>query len=184
MEMLMKNLGKTHLSTIPSSGGGSNSNTVSSSPSSPLPNSPASPKDPLDDIQTLSLEEVNSTPDHKGSGKSSSLKSTSSSSSSKSRRSKSHSKKQKPSSGNKNLNSSSGDSIFQSRGASSDIIRSGHLEYNTMYASNDCGLTGPVTVNVVNAPNNSTMQCGCENINCPFCNLMLSIEKTDPTVLQ
>ena len=63
------------------------------------------------------------------------------------------------------------------------MIRSGHHELNTLYASNDV-VTGPVMVNVCNAPNNSTMQCGCENINCPFCNLMLSIEKTDPTVLQ
>ncbi len=52
-----------------------------------------------------------------------------------------------------------------------------------MFASNDV-VTPAVTVNVVNAPNNSTTQCGCENINCPFCNLMLSIERTDPTVLQ
>ena len=44
--------------------------------------------------------------------------------------------------------------------------------------------TGELTVNLINAPNDSTLQCGCENINCPFCNLMLSIEGTDPTVLQ
>lgn len=79
-------------------------------------------------------------------------------------------------------NSASG-AIMNPQGASESIIRSGHYEINTLYASNDV-VTGPLTVNVCNAPNNSTMQCGCENINCPFCNLMLSIERTDPTVLQ
>lgn len=73
--------------------------------------------------------------------------------------------------------------IFTPQGADSNIIRSGHQEFNTLYASNDV-VTGPLMVNVLNAPNNSTVQCGCENVNCPFCNLMLSIEKTDPTVLQ
>ena len=28
-----------------------------------------------------------------------------------------------------------------------------------------------------------TLLCRCENINCPFCNLLMSIEKTDPNVL-
>lgn len=73
--------------------------------------------------------------------------------------------------------------IFNPEGANADIIRSGHLELNSLYASNDIR-TGPITVNLCNAPNNSTVQCGCENISCPFCNLMLSIEQTDPTVLQ
>ncbi|QQP37047.1 Uncharacterized protein FKW44_022342 [Caligus rogercresseyi] len=140
------------------------------------PSSPgsSSPKDPLDDIVSLSLED---TEVEKKSSKSSK------SSSSSSKKSKSNSKRSKT---GKRVTGgpSSGDSIFTSQGASGDIVRSGHLEFQSMYASNDCGITGPVTVNVVNAPNNSTMQCGCENINCPFCNLMLSIEKTDPTVLQ
>ena len=70
-----------------------------------------------------------------------------------------------------------------SEGADASIIRSGHSELNTLYATNDQQV-GPITVNLCNAPNNSTLQCGCENINCPFCNLMLSIEGTDPTVLQ
>ena len=73
--------------------------------------------------------------------------------------------------------------IFNPQGASSDIVRSGHQELNTLWASNDVQ-TGPITVNLCNAPNNSTVQCGCENINCPFCNLMMSIEQTDPSVLQ
>lgn len=73
--------------------------------------------------------------------------------------------------------------IAAPQNAEPGMIFSGHSELNTLWASND-QKTGPITVNVCNAPNNSTVQCGCENINCPFCNLMLSIEKTDPTVLQ
>ena len=38
------------------------------------------------------------------------------------------------------------------------------------------GTLDAVKVNAMNAPNNSTTQCGCENIDCPFCNLMLSVE--------
>ena len=71
------------------------------------------------------------------------------------------------------------------QGASSDIVRSGHLEFGTLYAANDSRVgRQALQVNVLNAPNNSTVQCGCENINCPFCNLIMSIERTDPTVLQ
>lgn len=74
---------------------------------------------------------------------------------------------------------------MQPAGAANDIVRSGHIELSTLYASNDTEVgRQPITVNVVNAPNNSTLQCGCENISCPFCNLILSIEKTDPSVLQ
>lgn len=51
-------------------------------------------------------------------------------------------------------------------------MRSGHLELDTLYG----GHSAPVQVNAMNAPNNSTTQCGCENIDCPFCNLMLSVE--------
>ena len=70
-------------------------------------------------------------------------------------------------------------------GAATDIVRSGHIELDTLYASNNSEVgRKPITVNLVNAPNNSTLQCGCENISCPFCNLMLSIEQTDPSVLQ
>lgn len=68
-------------------------------------------------------------------------------------------------------------------GCDPNSIRTGHLEYNTLWASNDVK-TGPIMVNVVNAPNASTLQCGCENINCIFCNQMLSIEQTDPSVLK
>ena len=51
-------------------------------------------------------------------------------------------------------------------------MRSGHLELDSLYS----GDSGPVQVNSMNAPNNSTVQCGCENIDCPFCNLMLSVQ--------
>jgi len=63
-------------------------------------------------------------------------------------------------------------------GCNPDIVRSGHPEYDTLWASNDVQ-TDPPTINVLNAPNSSTIECGCENINCPFCNLMLSIENND-----
>ena len=49
----------------------------------------------------------------------------------------------------------------------------GHLEVDTLYGS---GGAGGYTVNSMNAPNNSTVQCGCENIDCPFCNLMMSVQ--------
>jgi len=75
------------------------------------------------------------------------------------------------------------DATFVPRYASEDIVRSGHMDYNTLYASNDQE-TGDLTVNLINAPNDSTLQCGCENINCPFCNLMMSIGSSDTTILQ
>jgi len=50
--------------------------------------------------------------------------------------------------------------------------KSGHMEINSLYS----GDSGQLTVNSMNAPNNSTLQCGCENIDCPFCNQMLSIQ--------
>ena len=54
-------------------------------------------------------------------------------------------------------------------------MRSGHIEVNNLYG----GGGGEMVVNSMNAPNNSTMQCGCENIDCPFCNLMLSVQMKD-----
>lgn len=79
----------------------------------------------------------------------------------------------------------SGLAMIQPEGAAGDIVRSGHIELDTIFASNDSEVgRQPITVNVVNAPNNSTVQCGCDNINCLFCNLILSIQKTDPAVLQ
>ena len=80
---------------------------------------------------------------------------------------------------------SQGGGFIYTQTADPNLVISGHLEVDSLYASNDMAARqAPITVNVCNAPNNSTVQCGCENINCPFCNLMLSIEKTDPTVLQ
>ena len=51
-------------------------------------------------------------------------------------------------------------------------MRSGHIEVDSLYG----GGGGPMVVNSMNAPNNSTLQCGCENIDCPFCNQMMSIQ--------
>lgn len=57
-------------------------------------------------------------------------------------------------------------------------IRSGHMEVDTLYGTGtpENSGSGQLVVNAMNAPNNSTMQCGCENIDCPFCNLMLSVQ--------
>ena len=52
-------------------------------------------------------------------------------------------------------------------------MRSGHIEVDSLYGS---GTAAGLTVNAMNAPNNSTVQCGCENIDCPFCNLMMSVQ--------
>lgn len=57
-------------------------------------------------------------------------------------------------------------------------MRSGHIEVDTLYGSGGSGAQ-QMTVNSMNAPNNSTMQCGCENIDCPFCNLMMSVQMKD-----
>ena len=44
------------------------------------------------------------------------------------------------------------------QGASADIVRSGHLELDTIYASNDSTVgRQAIQVNVLNAPNNSTV---------------------------
>lgn len=51
-------------------------------------------------------------------------------------------------------------------------VRSGHLELDSLYSASSDNFT----VNSMNAPNNSTVQCGCENIDCPFCNLMMSVQ--------
>ena len=52
-----------------------------------------------------------------------------------------------------------------------DNVCSGYPGFETVYARNESTvLRQAVTVNVVNAPNDSTLQCGCENINCPLCN--------------
>lgn len=51
-------------------------------------------------------------------------------------------------------------------------MRSGHLEIDSLYS----GSADAIQVNSMNAPNNSTVQCGCENIDCPFCNLMMSVQ--------
>ena len=59
-------------------------------------------------------------------------------------------------------------------------FRSGHIEVDTLYGMGTPQQGGSsnrgLVVNSMNAPNNSTMQCGCENIDCPFCNLMMSVQ--------
>ena len=53
---------------------------------------------------------------------------------------------------------SSGGAIMNVQGASADIVRSGHLELDTIYASNDSTVgRQAIQVNVLNAPNNSTV---------------------------
>ena len=36
------------------------------------------------------------------------------------------------------------------------------------------------SINIVNAPNDSLVQCGCGHIDCPMCNLMLNLKLTEP----
>jgi hypothetical protein len=38
-------------------------------------------------------------------------------------------------------------------------------------------------INYMNAPNQSTTQCDCGDDSCPFCNLLLNMEMTDPNML-
>lgn len=39
------------------------------------------------------------------------------------------------------------------------------------------------SINYMNAPNQSTTQCDCGEDTCQFCNLLLNMEMTDPTML-
>ena len=40
-----------------------------------------------------------------------------------------------------------------------------------------------ISINMLNAPGDSTVQCDCGHINCPLCNLMMNLELTDPNQL-
>jgi len=62
-----------------------------------------------------------------------------------------------------------------------DLVISGHKDFNSLYAAND-EIQEKFTVNILGAPNNSTTTCGCDNINCPFCNLVKSISNRDPSL--
>ena len=60
-----------------------------------------------------------------------------------------------------------------------------HQNYNTSttsttgsYISDD---NSHMSINLVNAPDNSLVQCDCGHINCPMCNLMMNLELTEPT---
>ena len=87
-------------------------------------------------------------------------------------------------SGNRLLASSSMHQLYISglNTSSTDVrgegsVRSGHQEIQTLYAANN--VTYPVdsiSINLVNAPDNSTVQCDCGHINCPLCNLMMNLE--------
>jgi len=63
------------------------------------------------------------------------------------------------------------------------IVRSGHQEIQTLYAANNVNYPDSISINLVNAPDNSTVQCDCGHINCPLCNLMMNLELTDPSLL-
>ena len=62
-------------------------------------------------------------------------------------------------------------------------VRSGHQNIRTLYAPNNVTYPENISINLVNAPDNSTVQCDCGHINCPLCNLMMNLELTDPTLL-
>ena len=65
-----------------------------------------------------------------------------------------------------------------------NTLRSGHSAIQTLYAANDVTYPESISINLCNAPDNSTMQCDCGHINCPMCNLMMNLELTDPNVLK
>lgn len=65
-----------------------------------------------------------------------------------------------------------------------NTLRSGHSAIQTLYAANDVTYPESISINLCNAPDNSTMQCDCGHINCPLCNLMMNLELTDPNVLK
>ena len=65
-----------------------------------------------------------------------------------------------------------------------NTVISGHAEIGTLYEANNVVYPESVCVNLMNAPGNSTTQCDCGHINCPFCNLMMNLELTDPSVLK
>jgi len=62
-----------------------------------------------------------------------------------------------------------------------DLVISGHRDFNSLYASNDT-VQQSFTVNILGAPNDSTTTCGCDNIYCPFCNLVKNIANRDPSL--
>ena len=67
---------------------------------------------------------------------------------------------------------------------SEHTVRSGHQEIQTLYAANNVTYPDSISINLVNAPDNSTVQCDCGHINCPLCNLMMNLELTDPSLLK
>ena len=49
----------------------------------------------------------------------------------------------------------------------------------TLFAPNNMTYPESISINLLNAPGDSTVQCDCGHINCPFCNLMMNLELTD-----
>jgi len=71
--------------------------------------------------------------------------------------------------------------------SSSDLrvntVISGHQNIGTLFGSNSMTHPESISINMLNAPGDSTVQCDCGHINCPLCNLMMNLELTDPTRL-
>jgi len=61
----------------------------------------------------------------------------------------------------------------------SNTIISGHQNIGTLFAPNNMTYPESISINLLNAPGDSTVQCDCGHINCPFCNLMMNLELTD-----
>ena len=53
----------------------------------------------------------------------------------------------------------------------------------TLFGPNSMTHPESISINMLNAPGDSTVQCDCGHINCPLCNLMMNLELTDPTRL-
>lgn len=60
-----------------------------------------------------------------------------------------------------------------------NTVISGHQEIRTLYAPNNVVYPDSISVNLINAPGNSTVQCDCGHINCPLCNLLMNLELSE-----
>lgn len=64
-----------------------------------------------------------------------------------------------------------------------NTVISGHQNIGTLFGPNSMTHPESISINMLNAPGDSTVQCDCGHINCPLCNLMMNLELTDPTRL-
>ncbi len=71
--------------------------------------------------------------------------------------------------------------LFCSTDMRENTVISGHQEIRTLFAPNNVVYPDSISVNLVNAPGNSTVQCDCGHINCPLCNLMMNLELSEQT---